>query len=143
MYTAEQCYELALLMLCIWREARGESDEAKLGVAWTIKNRVALQSWMGKSYVGVILKPFQFSSFNGPDHEGRVDANSTKFPIPTTDPSFGPCLMAAKRAYEGTSPDPTAGATHYYDDSIAPPSWTAAGTPTVVLGKLHFYKDIK
>lgn len=137
MYTAQQCYELALLMLCIWREARGESAIAQLGVAWVIKNRLALQGWMGKTYPAVILKPYQFSSFNA------GDPNATKFPNPTTDLAMGPCLLVAKHAYEGTESDPTDGATHYFDDSISPPDWTIGATKTVKLGHLIFYKGVK
>ena len=136
-YTAEQSYELALLMLCIYREARGESPDAQLGVAWTIKNRLALQGWMGKTYPAVILKPYQFSSFNA------GDPNATKFPITPTDLAFQPCLMAAKAAYDGLGVDPTSGATHYFDDSIAAPSWTTGATKTIKIGHLTFYKDVK
>jgi spore germination cell wall hydrolase CwlJ-like protein len=137
MYTAEECYPFALLTLCIWREARGESDDAKLGVAWTIKNRVALQGWMGKTYNEVVLKPWQFSSFNA------SDPNAVKWPNPLTDPSYAECMNAAKCAYSDIKTDPTSGATHYYDDSIAAPKWTAGATKTVKLGKLNFYKDVK
>lgn len=137
MFTAEQSYELTLLMLCIWREARGETINAKVGVGWTIKNRLALQGWMGKTYPAVILKPWQFLSFN------VGDPNATKFPMPTSDPSFSDCLMAAKSVYEGTAPDPTNGATHYFDDSITAPAWTKDATRTVKIGHLTFYKDVK
>lgn len=137
MYTAQQCYELALLMLCIYREARGEPNEAKLGVGWTIKNRIALQNWMGKTYAAVILKPYQFSSFNS------GDPNASKFPNPLNDTAYPECLAAAKAAYDGVGIDPTGGATHYYDNSISAPKWTEGATKTAMLGRLNFYKDVK
>lgn len=137
MYTAEQSYELSLLMLCVWREARGENPQAQLGVAWTIKNRLALQGWMGKTYPAVILKPFQFSSFN------PGDPNATKFPITPSDLAFQPCLMAAKAAYDGVGTDPTGGATHYFDSSIAPPDWTQGATQTAKIDHLTFYKGVR
>jgi spore germination cell wall hydrolase CwlJ-like protein len=137
MYTKEQASELYQLALCIWREARGESDEAKLGVAWTIHNRVKLQGWMGKTYSDVVWKPYQFSSFNA------GDPNSAKIPNPNSDKSYVACLDAADKAFSGAGDDPTNGATHYYDDSIAAPKWTAGATLTVKLGKLNFYKDVK
>ncbi len=137
MYTAEECYHFTLLMLCVWREARGEPEDAKLGVAWTIKNRVALQGWMGKSCAEVVLKPWQFSSFNA------SDPNSSKWPDSVKDPSYPACISAARMAYEGLGSDPTLGATHYYDDSIAAPKWTEGATKTAKLGKLNFYKDVK
>ena len=136
MYTAEQCYELALLMLCIWREARGEGAPGQYAVAWTIKNRVARGGWFGKTWVEVILKAKQFSSFNADD------PNAVKFPDPMTDASYGPCLMAAKHVYDGSAPDPTGGATYYFDDSMAanPPSWAKAFTKTVKIGRLNFFR---
>ncbi len=136
MYTAEECYPFALLVLCCWREARGESDDAKLGVAWTIKNRVALHGWMGKSYSEVVLKPWQFSSFNA------SDTNAVKWPV-QNDPSYMACVTAAKCAYSDIKADPTDGATHYHDTSISPPKWTVGATKTVQIGKLIFYKDVK
>lgn len=137
MLTAMQSYELVMMMLCIWREARGESNDAKCAVAWVIKNRATRGGWFGKSIVEVILKPAQFSSFN------IGDANATKFPIPATDTAYVDCLMAAKGCIEGSSADPTGGSTYYFDDSIAanPPSWAKAFIPTVKIGRLNFFKD--
>lgn len=136
----DKAYEFALLTLCIWREARGEVDEAKYGVAWVVKNRVD-KGTFGTGYAGVILKPFQFSSFNGMGKNGLVDANTMKFPIPQTDRAFGACLLAAKRVYEASAPDPTHGSQFYHDDSIAPPNWTKNMVFKVKLGKLSFYKE--
>jgi spore germination cell wall hydrolase CwlJ-like protein len=138
MYTAEQCYEFALLLLCIWREARGETMEAKKGVAWCIRNRVMKEGrqWYGDDWTTVILKPYQFSSFNA------NDPNATKLPL-MSDPSFKDCLTAAKYAYNGMAPDPTQGATYYFDDSLAanPPKWAKTFTPTVKIGRLNFFKE--
>lgn len=141
MMTADQAYEFSLLVLVLWREARGEGSDAQHGVAWVIKNRAAKGGWWGKTIPEVILKPFQFSSFNGPDKNGHVDANATKFPVPTTDPAFGSCLLAAKHVYEETVPDPTGGACWYHDTSIAPPTWTEKLVKTIQIGKLIFYKE--
>lgn len=136
MYTPEQAYQLILLFICIWREARGEPDSAKLGVGWVVRNRVLKtgKSWWGDDWVNVVLKKYQFSSFN------TGDPNTTKFPMPD-DPSYGPCLLAAKYAYEATAPDPTFGATYYHDTSITPPSWAADMDKTCQLGKLVFYRE--
>lgn len=135
MYTAQQAFELAILTLCIWRESRGEIDLAKQAVGWTIRNRVKGNPWFGGSWVGVILKPYQFSSFN------HTDPNATGIPNPDTDPSYSACLMAAKFAYDGTGSDPTEGAQYYYDDSIAAPAWAKTMTSTVKIGRLNFYRE--
>jgi spore germination cell wall hydrolase CwlJ-like protein len=135
MYNAYQVYDLTLLMLCIYRESRGESDEAHHAVGWVIKNRVTLGGWYGKGWAGVILKPWQFSSFN------PADPNASKLPFPDLDPSYGSCLLAAKHVYDGTSVDPTFGATHYHDTSIAAPAWAKDMDKTVQIGRLVFYKE--
>jgi N-acetylmuramoyl-L-alanine amidase len=136
MYNAEQSYELILLMLCIWREARGESMDAKHAVGWCIRNRVMKpgKTWWGDDWETVILKPWQFSSFN------PNDPNATKFPLPG-DPSFSECLLAAKHVYDATFPDQTLGSTSYHDTSIAPPFWAAVMDKTVQIGRLIFYKE--
>ena len=56
--TGQETYALILVAICIWREARGESMEAKRGVGWTIRNRVLAAGWFGKGWVDVILKPW-------------------------------------------------------------------------------------
>lgn len=140
MYTAEQAYELILLMLCIYREARGESDDAKHAVGWVVRNRVLKPGKPWYAGVGdsdweqVILKPWQFSSFN------HNDPNASKFPLPT-DPAFGACLLAAQHVYNATVPDNTGGSDYYFDDSLKQvPPWALKFTPTVKIGRLNFFK---
>src|SRR5579872_4813595 len=84
---------LQLLALCIWREARGECPEAKLGVAWTIRNRCAMAPAQGFKHdiAGNILKPWAFSSFM----EG--DPNAVKYPQ-ETDLSWHDSMLAAESA---------------------------------------------
>ncbi len=145
MYTAGQVYELALLLICIWREARGESTEAQLAVGWVIRNRVLRAGWFGKTFAEVILKPSQFSSFGWKDKDGgwHYDAQATQLPTPT-DPSYEACLRVAKQVYDATSPDPPRGATYYFDDSLAanPPSWAKNFMATVKIGRLNFFRDV-
>lgn len=59
----EKLSDKALLSLCIYGEARGESTDGKIAVGWVIKERVKRNGWFGKGYQGVILKPYQFSCF--------------------------------------------------------------------------------
>ncbi len=63
-----------LIELCIWREARGQTADDWRGVYSVLKNRLA-QKYMGANTMAeVILRKYQFSSFNWDD------TNSTKFP---------------------------------------------------------------
>lgn len=137
--------DIYLISLCIWREARGESFEAKRGVAWTLRNRVQNPRWWGKSWHEVITKPLMFSSFN------KGEVNSVKFPD-SADKSWLECVDAATEVYapekahpQGELPkDPTNGATHYYDKSLDknPPSWAKSMQPKGSIGALRFFKEI-
>jgi N-acetylmuramoyl-L-alanine amidase len=127
-------YNKVLLALVVWREARGEIEAAKVGVAWTIRNRVMKPGWWGTSWISVILKPFQFSSFN------HSDPNATKMPD-EDDHSWDDSLNAAYSVYTLGVNDPTGGATHYFDKSLDsnPPSWAAELSHKCDIGNLHFY----
>ena len=129
----EQLYDLFLLALCIWREARNQTLDAKLGVAYTVINRVNHPSWWGTDIISVILKPFQFSSFN------RNDPNAIKLPV-MQDLSWVASLDAANDAINRTKPDPTNGATYYHDNSIEPPSWVKEATFLCQIDSLLFYR---
>jgi spore germination cell wall hydrolase CwlJ-like protein len=134
----EEFYDLFILALCIWREARGESIDTKRAVAWVIRNRADHPGWWGgPSIVSVVLHPWQFSSFN------HADPNSTKLPQPD-DPSWIASLMAAQRAYNRVGPDPTAGAVLYFDKSMDsdPPPWSKDNSMTHCcdVGAIHFFR---
>jgi len=131
-----EAWEFSLLALCIWREARGESLTGKIAVGWSIRNRVEKPSWWGTSYPEVILKPWQYSSFN------HGDPNATLYPG-TKDFAWIDCLDAAEAAYTAHTPDPTGGATHYYATSMAPPTWASTGKMTVEIGNHRFFTDVK
>lgn len=119
-------YEQFLLWLVAWREARGESATAQLGVMWSVRNRAAKPSWWGNSIVSVILKPFQYSSFNA------NDPNATKLPAEKD--------AAWLQIQKLDGPDPTQGATHYYSTDIPEPEWAAQMTCTASIGSLKFYR---
>ena len=126
---------LDLMKLCVWREARGEGILGKRGVAHVIQNRANDPSWWGHDVHSVILKPWQFSSFN------PADPNSSKWPAPG-DSSFQDCENICEAMAAGKDEDVTGGATSYYDISIQPPKWAADGSNilTLAVGRLRFYK---
>jgi len=126
---------LDLMKLCVWREARGEKILGKRGVAHVIQNRANDPSRWGHDVRSVILKPWQFSSFNA------ADPNSSKWPAPG-DSSFQDCENICEAVAAGKDEDITSGATSYYDISIAPPRWATDGSNVLMLavGRLRFYK---
>lgn len=128
-----------ILPLCIWREARGESFDAKRGVAWAIRNRAsdARNRWP-KTLQGVILQPWQFSSFNA------TDPNSKKFPG-LEDAAWHESIQAA----DSTLPDNIAGAQMYHSYTEAQqalwPHWAkmpAAYPQTAHIGAFRFYRQL-
>lgn len=105
-----------LTALCVWREARGESYEAKLGVVWVLRNRCRMAPAQGFAHdmAGNVLKPFAFSSFNS------NDPNSSLYPA-VHDSIWQDCIRAA----QSDEADPTGGAVFYYSHPLteAPKGW--------------------
>lgn len=136
---AKQAYQFGLLPLVIWREAQNQPLEAMIAVGWAIRNRTLNPRWWGFDYPSCILKKWQFSSFNWDD------PNSQKFPK-GTEPSWENALVAASDVFTGQNPDPTEGATSYFDKSLddRPPQWATDGgfVHTVDVGAFHFYREV-
>lgn len=129
----QQAYWFRVYTLCVWGEARGESELGKIAVAWTVRNRATRPSWWGgPSFTSVILKPFQYSFFN------NKDTNNLVFPTP--DSVWLDCVEVVDAVCSGSASDPTGRATHYYDTSIAPPVWVEVMVHTVDIGRLRFYR---
>lgn len=122
-----------LLALVIWREARGESFLGKRGVGCVVRNRIDAQTYFGHDYQTVILKPYQFSSFNA------NDPNSTKWPV-DGDEVWMDCLAEANEVLGGCD-DLTFGALFYYSPPlVAPPRAWGNVSATAHIGHLEFYK---
>lgn len=113
----EQQPEAALKPMCLWGEARGVSNFARLCILWVIRNRARQK---GTTMKEEILRPKQFSSFN---HD---DPNMPKLLIaPTLEPAAWAACEAVCDLLDFTR-DPTGGATHYYvfdGPGAVAPSW--------------------
>jgi N-acetylmuramoyl-L-alanine amidase len=129
-----QKYELVLLALVLWREARGEGAQGMLGVACSIINRVKHPGWWGSDLAGVITKKWQYSSITDPQ-----DPQLTRFPI-GNDPSFLAALDVAEIAIGGQFRNPVGEADSYHDVSIEPPKWATDLCFVTQIGRLKFYK---
>ena len=120
-----------ILGITIWREARGEGLAGMTGVYHVIMNRATANGREGwpQDPERVCLQPYQFSCWN------------------TGDPQRGLYPDASDKQYAEIQsicqldpPDPTSGATAYYDTSISPPSWATPDKFTVQIGRLRFYR---
>ena len=131
---AKSFTDLFMLALAIYREARGEEMSAKIAVGCAIRNRVQHPAWYGRDWFDCITKPYQFSSFN------IGEPNSIIFGSPT-DLAWKQSIDAAPRVMQG-EPDPTGGATFYFDRSLDknPPKWASLYLHTVDIRAFHFYK---
>jgi spore germination cell wall hydrolase CwlJ-like protein len=128
-----KAYQLTLLALVIWREARGEGPKAMTAVGCSIRNRVKKPTWWGKDYVSVITKKWQYSSMATPG-----DPQLILYPQ-AGDAAFEQALQIAEWVINETATNQFPGADSYYDDSIKPPKWATKDTFVGKLGKLNFH----
>jgi spore germination cell wall hydrolase CwlJ-like protein len=129
-------YDQFILALCLWREARGASQQALAGIAAVIRNRMAdsRRRWPG-TIPGVILERLQFSSFNA------GDPNAVKFPIPGTSSDWNAWQSCLDVVLTPLTADPTGGATNYESCELGHlPSWADANRLTATIGPFRFYK---
>jgi spore germination cell wall hydrolase CwlJ-like protein len=107
-----------ILALTLQAEAGGEGYEGMLAAGSVIANRAASGKY-GKGITGVIMKPGQFSAWNGvtgyAGGEGAINMDKVR-------PSKS-ALKAAEAILSGNYEDITGGATHYYNPKVASPAW--------------------
>ena len=122
----------------IWGEARGESMQGRIAVAWVVLNRANdAQQRFDRTVEKVCTAPKQFSCWNA------NDPNLAKLKAVTdTNLAFRECLDVASRAVSGKlPPDPTGGANHYHATSLTPlPKWAKNVAPTATIGSHVFYR---
>jgi N-acetylmuramoyl-L-alanine amidase len=136
--TPENAVDIVMTALCCWREARGESFNAKIAQVCVVRNRL-YRKWGGcASALEIVTKPWQFSAMTAPG-----DSNLVKWPKPS-DPYWLDSLKVAEYVLVEYAPDPTGGAVFYHDVSIeGPPAAWGNVKLTEQIGKLKFYKDVK
>ena len=107
-----------ILALTLQAEAGGEGYDGMLATGSVIANRAASGKY-GEGISGVIMKPGQFSAWNGvtgyAGGEGAIDMDKVR-------PSKS-ALKAADAIISGDYTDVTGGATHYYNPNVASPAW--------------------
>ncbi len=124
-----------LLCLCVYREARGEADLGKRGVAHTVLNRVKADKFFGHDIRSVILKPWQFSSFNA------NDPNADLWPPGQNNTAWAECTEIVAKVLSGQDADITNGAVYYHDVSLnQPPAVWGSVELTLETGRLKFYR---
>ena len=115
--------DLGALTRVVYGEARGESDEGRRGVAWTVINR---SKKSGKSIQYEATKKSQFCCYSQEmkDQKARDE-----------------CKKVAQDAINNSSSDPTGGATFFYSGKTVP-SWAKGLQPCKTIGGHKFFKGI-
>lgn len=139
--------DVLALARTLWGEARGESREGQIAVAWVIRNRLEgyPNAWWSThagdeipdhTIEAVCLEPHQFSCW--------WDTQATKVRKRTPE-QLGSLMGIAIGVLNDTIPDNTNGATHYHTilrpdyAKIWPPKW-AKGHVGKTIGSHLFYK---
>lgn len=126
--------DLDVLARTIWGEARGESQEGRIAVAWVVRNRSERRRWPS-AVAAVCEQPWQFSCWNASDPN-----RSKLLDLSTEDMLYKECHEVARAVLAGEIPDPTGGADHYFADWITPPAWAEQMTFTTTIGRHLFYR---
>lgn len=134
MLSLEEVSKRYLLTMTLWREARGESDEVKRAVCYSILRRVKLGGWWGSTIEAVVTKPLQYSSMTYPK-----DPQLVKY-LMSTDPSAVKCWDVAMACLDGTAPNRFPTADSYYDISIPAPNWATPANFLGKIGRINFHQ---
>lgn len=125
-------YQIFIMALCIWREARGEGYEGMRAVAHVIKNRVT----QTKSIYDVVTERWQFSSMtakNDPQLDLYPGIEETR---------FTEAVSICNLVVDESDTDLTQGATHYFNPHVVLPEWASKMTKVASIGNHDFYKQV-
>ena len=124
--------DLEALAYNIYYEARNQSKEGQIAVAWATKNRVLCNSkWFPDNYYDVVHQRFP-----GQDYQfSWVTKYQGVYPLNLV--SYGKALVVSLRVMGDEIPDPTGGAIFYKAD-YSPAKWKNR-TKTVTVGTHTFY----
>ncbi|MEW6610727.1 MAG: cell wall hydrolase [Patescibacteria group bacterium] len=130
-----------MLARAIFGEARDIrlSDQARIGVGWSIRNRVEDSRWPN-TYQEVITQPLQYSAFNEGDPNRQYVENPFFDNSQSNREAWYRCYEIAGQVIVGKVDDPTHGANHYYDDSINTPYWASDKTFVIKIDTIIFHK---
>ena len=144
----------ALIALTLYGEARSQSRLGQAAVAWTILHRAANPRWWGRDPASCCLAPWQYSCWNRNDPnrsrltgflQDRRPAPGVLRPGAQDDPVLRRCMAVVDAVCGGEIPDPTGGATHYFNPKAvaAAPAWSVGRRPSAIIGAHQFYAGVE
>jgi N-acetylmuramoyl-L-alanine amidase len=135
--TSQQDIDIIITALTLYREARGELEAVRIGVACVIRNRVHARWISDQTYQDVCVHPWQFSGMTAPG-----DPNLIKWPR-SPDGAWLGCLAVAEGIVKEQTADTVAGAVFYHDISLpGPPDGWGQVLLVAQLGRIKFYRGI-
>jgi hypothetical protein len=116
-------------------EAGNQPADGQAAVAHVIRNRL-LSGQFGGNLNSVMTAPKQFSTWNPGNPAGIMARN-----VPTDSPQYQRLGQIIDSVHGGQIPDPTNGATHFYNPTIANPGWGAGMSNSRQLGD-HLFGNV-
>jgi len=113
-------------------------DKDATGVIWAVKNREARPERFGNTRDEVIFAPSQFSGVNSDEWKKVESGNLTK----DEEWYYKRGAQLRRAIDDGKIADPTGGADHYYNPSLASPDWAEAYDKTYSSGAHDYHKEI-
>jgi N-acetylmuramoyl-L-alanine amidase len=136
--------------LTAWGESRSLDNQGTLAVILTVPNRVAKDSWWGKTIKAVCLHESQYSCwwpFGGLSNYQLLEqmaGSVIRTPEAQLPYSILRCFTLVDLVEQGLIRDFINGATHYYHKSIKAPAWTKPPAVFVAeYGGHLFYRGVK
>ena len=126
--------EIEILAKTIYGEARKETHDVRLAIAWTILNRVRSKNWRGESVVDVCQYPFDYPSW----HKEKELLLSLK--KENGDKQYLLIYQMIESLADGKYTDPTNGCTTYCLHTKRMPKWTVPLEAEVKIGRYLFFK---
>jgi N-acetylmuramoyl-L-alanine amidase len=121
--------ELVCLSNNIYHEARGESQAGQIAVAYVTLNRVEKPDF-GDTICEVVNDRHQFSWTSN----GKSDVIKDR-------EAYVKSMRVAINTIQGIEPDPTEGATYFYNPRVANPAWSREFTVSAVIGQHKFMRN--
>ena len=113
-------------------------DKDATAIIWAVKNREARPDRFGATRDEVIFAPDQFSGVGGDEWNKVINNKLTE----DEEWYFKRGAQLRKAIDGGNIPDPTDGADHYYNPSLASPDWAEAYGKTYSSGAHDFHKEV-
>ncbi len=138
-------FDLKIMALTVWAEARGEPKIGQRAVAWVIRNRFETPGWWSRAsgvpyntIAAVCLCPWQFSCWNATDPNRRRLDNPVTLQRADYQAIRALCFDVLS---EPPGDDPTSGADHYCTQAVVyKTKWARTRKPVATIGNHCFYR---